>query len=298
MKKIFIYLIIISLGFVAACEKNITVKPPVYQNKVSIQGFIEPDSVPILYFNQTVPYFDKAVKKNQLIIRGAQITISSPNTTDVLKLDSVFDKIDCQFNYFYRGNNKILSNTSYHLVITAQGKTYTADAITNIIAPTIDSTSYVTNYNDLYGEHEGVIIYFKDVSNQKNFYRYEMKRTADTSTKKAEAPIVSTCLGNGTVNVNEIGRAVFDDVGNEGKQLKIVIEPAYSHTKGTLGDIYIQSFDKNAHDFFAQLDRQKLAQYNPFVEPVFLQEGQFGSSAIGFFSAKKNSNPIKFIYPE
>ncbi len=298
MKKIFIYLTIVSLGCMVACEKNITVKPPVYQNKVSIQGFIEPDSVPILYFNQTVPYFDKAVKKNQLVVRNAKITISSPNTTDVLKLDSVFDKIDCQFNYFYRGNNKILSNTSYHLVIVAQGKTYTADATTNITAPAIDSTSYVSNYNDLYGEHEGVIVYFTDVTNQGNFYRYEMKRTADTSTKKAEAPIVSTCLGNGTVNVNEIGRAVFDDVGNEGKQLKIVIEPAYSHKKGTLGDIYIQSFDKNAYEFFSQLDRQKLAQYNPFVEPVFLQEGQFGNMAIGFFSAKQNSSPVTFTYPE
>ncbi|MBU1373369.1 MAG: DUF4249 domain-containing protein [Bacteroidetes bacterium] len=298
MKKAFIYLTIISLGFILACEKNITVKPPVYKNKVSIQGFIEPDSIPIIYFNHTVPYFDKAVKKNQLIVRNAQIAISSSNSTDFLKLDSIFDKIDCQYNFFYRGHNKIQRNTKYNLSILADGKTYTASATTDLGAPVIDSTSYVTNYNDLYGEHEGVIIYFKDVSNQTNFYRYEMKRSADTSTKKAEAPIVSTCLGNGTIQVNEIGRAVFNDVGNEGKQLKIVIEPAYSHKKGTKGDIYIQSFDKNAYDFFAQLDRQKLAQYNPFIEPVFLQEGQFGNAAIGFFAAKQNSSFVTFIYPE
>jgi hypothetical protein len=298
MKKVFIYLTIFSLGLIIACEKNINVTPPAYQNKVSIQGFIEPDSVPIVYFNQTVPYFDKAVKKNQLIIRNAKITISSANTTDVLKLDSVFDKIDCQYNFFYKGSNKILRNTKYNLSILADGKTYNASATTDIIAPVIDSTSYVTNYNDLYGEHEGVIIYFKDVANQVNFYRYEMKRSADTSTLKAESPIVSTCLGNGTVRVSEIGRAVFNDVGNESKQLKIVIEPAYSHKKGTKGNIYIQSFDKNAYDFFAQLDRQKLAQYNPFVEPVFIQEGQFGNTAIGFFAAKQNSSFVSFTYPE
>lgn len=298
MKKGFIYLTIISLGFIVACEKNINVTPPSYQNKVSIQGFIEPDSVPIIYFNQTVPYFDKAVNKNQLIIRNAQITISSSNSTDALKLDSIFDKIDCQYNYFYRGHNKIVRNTKYNLSILANSKTYTASAITDQVAPIIDSTSYITNYNDLYGEHEGVVVYFKDVANQVNFYRYEMKRTADTSTMKAEAAIVNTCLGNGTVQVNEIGRAVFNDQGIEGKQLKIVIEPAYSHKKGIRGNIYIQSLDKNAYEFFAQLDRQKLAQYNPFVEPVFLQEGQFGTAAIGFFSAKQNSSLVAFVFPE
>ncbi|MBD3749761.1 MAG: DUF4249 family protein [Sphingobacteriales bacterium] len=298
MKKTFIFFTIISVGFILACQKTISVAPPSYNNKVSIQGFIEPDSVPIVYFNETVPYFGEAIKKNQLIVRNAQITISSNTSSDVLNLDSVFDKIDCQYNYFYKGHQKIQSNQTYHLSILSGGKTYTASANTNLLAPTIDSVSYVANYNDIYGEHEGVVVYFKDVSSQTNFYRYEMKRSADTSTKKAEAKIVSACLGNDSVQVNEIGRAVFNDIGNEGKEIKIVIEPAYSHKKGTVGNIYIQSFDQNAYDFFSQLDRQKLAQYNPFIEPVFLQSGQFGTDAIGFFSAKKHSQPFQFVFPE
>ncbi len=298
MKKIVILLTGISLTLILACQKTITVKPPVYTNKVSIQCFIEPDSVPILYFNKTVPYFGKDIKKNQLIVRNALVKIIKQSSSDVLTLDSVFDKIDCQYNYFYRGKEKIQANQTYQLSIVSDGKTYTANATSNLTAPPIDSVSYVANYSDIYGEHEGVIVYFEDVRNQTNFYRYEMKRSADTTTKKAEAPIVSTCLGNDSIRVSEIGRAVFNDVGNEGKQIKIVIEPAYSHKKGTVGDIYIQSFDKSAYDFFSQLDRQKLAQFNPFVEPVFLQPGQFGTEAIGFFSAKKNSSKVKFVYPE
>lgn len=298
MKKIFIFFAILSIGFILACQKTINVVPPAYQNKVSIQGFIEPDSVPIVYFNETVPYFGKAIKKNQLIVRNAQITIASNSSSDVLNLDSVFDKIDCQYNYFYKGHLRIKSNQTYHLNILSKGNTYTASASTYLLAPVIDSVSYVANYSDIYGEHEGVIVYFKDVSNQTNFYRYEMKRSADTSTKKSEAKIVSTCLGNESVAVDEIGRAVFNDLGNEGKEIKIVIEPAYSHKNGTVGNIYVQSLDQNAYDFFSQLDRQKLAQYNPFVEPVFLQTGQFGNNAIGFFSAKKNSQPVQFVFPE
>lgn len=298
MKQIFILFAGISTCFILSCEKNITVSPPTYSNKVSITGFIEPDSVPIVYFNKTVPYFDKAIKKNELMIRNALITISSNGSTDHLSLDSTFDKIDCQFDYFYKGHNKIMANTKYDLNIVSEGKTYTANAVTNLFAPAIDSVSYVSNYNDLYGEHEGVITYFKDIPNQVNYYRYEMIRSADTSIMKAEATIKRACLGKDTVTVHEIGRAVFEDVGKEGTQITIIVEPAYSHKKGTKGQIFIQSIDKNAYVFFSQLDRQKLAQFNPFVEPVFLQEGQFGNKAIGFFAAKRNSNPMTFIYPE
>ncbi|MDB5119646.1 MAG: hypothetical protein JWN56_864 [Sphingobacteriales bacterium] len=298
MKNILLALTVIGAAFLAACEKNISVKQPAYSNRVSIQGFIEPDSIPILYFNATVPYFDKAIKKNQLVIRNAVITLQSNLNIDVLSLDSVFDKIDCQFNYFYKGNKKILSNTAYTLTIKSGNEIYTANATTNIEAPVIDSISYTSKFNDLYGEHEGVLNYFKDVPNQVNYYRFEMIRLAGNQTQKAESPIKSACLGTDSVEVYEIGRAVFNDIGNEGKSITIVAEPAYSHKKGTEGQIAIQAIDKSAYEFFSQLDRQKLAQFNPFVEPVFLQDGQFGKKAIGFFSAKKNSERMTFTYPE
>ena len=43
-----------------------------------------------------------------------------------------------------------------------------------------------------------------------------------------------------------------------------------SNKVGTKTLVYISSIDKNAFNFFDQLDKQKLAQFNPFVEPVFL----------------------------
>ncbi len=300
MKKQNIFIGIISLLFVFlfACQKNITVSPPPYTSKMSIQCFIEADSIPVLYFNKTVPYFDNAIKKNQLIVRNAQITITGTAGADVLTLDSLFDKIDCQYNYFYKGKNKIIPNDTYKLVIVSNAVTYSASATADMIPAVIDSVSYTAKFNDINGEHEGVIVYFKDNSTQTNYYRYELLRYADINTKKAEAPILSACLGKDSILVHELGRAVFNDVGLQGQQIKIVAEPAYSHTKGTKGLIYMQAIDKNAYDFFNQLDKQKVAADNPFVEPVFLQPGQFGDKAVGFFSAKMNSNPYQFTYPE
>ncbi len=43
--------------------------------------------------------------------------------------------------------------------------------------------------------------------------------------------------------------------------------------------------------------RQKLAQYNPFVEPVFIIPGQF-KDAIGVFGAYAVSDSVLFVYPE
>ena len=64
------------------------------------------------------------------------------------------------------------------------------------------------------------------------------------------------------------------------------------------GIIYIQTIDKIAFDFFDQLDKQKLAQFNPLVEQLFLRDGQFGKKAVGYFSAMVKSNPALYIFIE
>ena len=285
--------------FLFSCEKTITIAPPAYQSKLSIQGMLEPDSLPIVYFNRTVPYFDKKVSFADLVIRNAVVQISGGNGIDILRLDSMYDKIYCQYNYYFKGSAPIQLNRQYTLTITNGADIYTATASTaNLSKSTIESTSFTQKFNDLYGEHEGVIVYFNDITAQTNYYRYEMDRYVDTTTKRASEKIVSLCLGRDSVKVNEIGRSVYSDVGQTGQQIKIVIEPAYSHKAGTKGMIYMQTIDKNAFDFFDQLDKQKLAQFNPFVEPVFLKDGQFGSKAVGYFSAMVKSNQVVYVYPE
>jgi hypothetical protein len=284
---------------ILSCEKVITITPPPYEGKVSIQSMLEPDSLPVVYFNKTVPYFDSNINFAQLVIRNAVVMISNGATTDVLQLDSVYDKIYCEYDYYYKGTKPIQISKTYTLTIISGTGTYTASCSTGSISQSIvDSIGYTSTYKDLYGEHEGVIVYFRDVLSQVNYYRYEMDRFIDTATKKAEAKIVSPCLGKDSVQVQELGRSVYSDVGQDGQQLKIVVEPAYSHNSGTKGYIRIQSIDKNAFDFFDQLDKQKLAQFNPFIEPVFLRGGQFGSKAIGYFSAMVKSAPVTYIYPE
>ena len=281
-----------------ACEKTITISPPPYTARVSIQSMLEPDSVPVVYFTRTVPYLSNTTSFKDLVIRNAQIKIQSNAGTDNLQLDSVFNPVYCQYNYYYKGSIPIQQNKIYTLTIVNGADTYTATCETNQLKATIDSTGYTPEYFDIYGGHEGVIVYFKDASVQANYYRFEMFRYIDSSDEFAGPKALASCLGKDSVLIDELGRSVYSDNGLQGQEIKIVIEPAYTHRAGTQGPVYIQSIDKNAHDFFDQLDKQKLAQYNPFVEPVFLQDGQFGSKAIGYFSAMMKSEPVEFIFPE
>lgn len=65
-----------------------------------------------------------------------------------------------------------------------------------------------------------------------------------------------------------------------------------------MGLVRIETIDKATYDFFYQLDRQKLEQMNPFVEPVFLTNGQFGKDALGYFGSITRSNPVLLVFPE
>ena len=292
-------LIVISIIF-CSCEKTITITPPPYLSRPSIQSMLEPDSLPIVYFNRTVPYFNENYLFKDLIIRNAEIKIQSSAGTDSLKLDSVYDKSFCQYNYYYKGNIRVQLNKTYTLTVKNGADNFTATCQTNQLKPVIDTTDYTQHFSDLYGDHEGVIVYFKDIPLQINYYRYEMDRYVDTSTFQAFAKVkASPCLvGGDSALFHELGRSVYADEGISGQQIKIVIEPAYTHKNGTRGLVYIQAIDKNAYNFFDQLDKQKLTQRNPFVEPVFLRDGQFGDKAVGYFSSMVKSNAVQFIFPE
>jgi len=296
MKNI-IPILFLSIILIAACEKTITIPQPPYDTKVSIQCGLEVGVAPRVYLYNTAPYFDN-VNLSQLFIRGAIVKISNSNYTDNLSVDSAYNYIKCQYEYFYTGQKPVEANSDYQLTIVINNITYKATTKTNLSAVTIDSVGYVSQFTDIYGEHEGVVPYFHDIPNQTNYYRYEMARTVDTTTKYREGKIQSPCIGGSTVPVLELGRSVYNDNNFNGDQISFIIEPAYSHHKGLPGIVRIQSIDKATYDFYLQLDRQKLAQLNPFVEPIFLTDGQFGKQAIGYFGSIIRSAPVLFIFPE
>ncbi len=296
MKNILLFISTIILF--TACEKTITISPPPYSDKLNIQCSLEPDSLPVLYLYKTVAFFDPAITASQLFVRNATVDIISPDATDRLAPDSVYNRLKCEFEYFYKGRNLIKANKTYSLKIVWNGQTINATTVTAQQLVRIDSVGYTPSFNDIYGEHEGVIVYFNGLVGQSNFYRYEMLRQIDTTLQYASSSLNGSCLGKDTITFLEIGRSVYDGTNLGGQQNKLVIEPAFTHKKGLVGMVRIQTLDKNSYSFFDNLDRQKLAQLNPFVEPIFVQSGQFGDAAIGYFGSLVRSAPVRFAFPE
>jgi hypothetical protein len=298
VKKINIYLRMFFLIIpVSGCVKDISIQPPDYTSRVTIQCSLEPGVIPKLYLYNTVPYFDIA-NLRQLFVKDAVINISNQDYTDNMTIDSAYNFIKCEYEYFYKGLVPVQPDKQYSLTIISNNKTYTAKANTNLPVVIIDSVGYTGQFKDIYGEHEGVMPYFHDIPNQSNYYRYEMTRMVDTTMRYREGKLHSPCIGSSSVIILEIGRSVYNDVSFSGEQTRLVIEPAYSHYNGLSGLVRIETMDKATYDFFDQLDRQKLGQMNPFVEPVFLTNGQFGNDAIGYFGSITRSAPFLFVFPE
>ena len=298
MKKIKLLSAILALIIIlASCEKTITIRQLPYVSKLSIQGLITPTQKPQIYLNRTVPYFDPKVNTRELTVDNAVVSLNDGTTVYFLSFDSTYNFHYCRYDYFYSNSQPIQSNKAYTLTVVYNGVTYSASATTNQTKVAVTSTAYTPIFKDLYGDHEGVIVGSTDKPGVGDYYRYEMSRMIDSSVRSVDA-IKSSCTFGQKYAVKEIGRTIYPDKDVDGLALTFVFEPNYSHKRNDSAYIRLQTVDKNIYNFYDNLDKQKLAQYNPFVEPVFIIPGQFGDKAIGVFGAYTISDPVLFIYPE
>ncbi len=286
------------LAIFESCEKEIPIKQQPYTSKPSIQCLITPGKLPKLYLNKTLAYLDPATGARNMFLSDASVTISVDGTTDQMLPDSAFQVFFGTYEYFYKGSKTIQANKTYTLSINSKGIIYSATALTIQQTVKLDSVTYVANFKDVYGEHEGVIFHLQDDPLTKDFYRYEMHRSADTATYWGENKFKSPILKNNEkTRVTEIGRTIFSDASFQGGNFSFAIEPVFKHKKGDSTYVFVQICDQNMFNFYDELDKQMLALKNPFVEPVFLLPQQF-SNAIGVFGSYAVSDSVLFVYPE
>jgi Domain of unknown function (DUF4249) len=283
--------------FYFSCEKTVTVKALPYENQLSIECLLEAGKVPKLYLNKSVAFFNDQISSEDLFINDATVKISTGDLTDILTPANEKNEFLCRNEYFYLGKKSIEFGKTYSLEVSYKGKIYTAETTVNLKKPTLKSIGFTPKFNDLYGEHEGVIFTFDDIAGQENYYRYQMDRMVDSTVRTAgNKKYRSECNGANLFKVVEVGRSIYSDKNIDGLSVNFTIEPSYTHKAGSKAKVYIQSIDKKTAAFFEVLDRQKLSSYNPFVEPVFLKTQILG--CIGVFGNISVSEPLDFVYPE
>lgn len=291
MKRIFLILLLSSIAIILnSCEKSIIIEPHPFKSQLSVECILTPNELPKLFLGKTVGYFDKRIKNADLFVDNATVIISSNSTIDTLEVSHKFNYYLCTDEFFYIGHKQIESGKDYHLKISYGNDVYESDASTTVSQAEIDSITYIQNFSDFYGEHEGVVVSFYDIPGQKNNYRYLMDRVLDSSSVD-----VGNCATQ-PYSAREIGRSVFFDTNIDGAKMKIVIEPAFKHNMGDSALVYLQTLDDASARFFDDLDKQKSAKLNPFVEPIFISSNISG--AFGIFGACNISKPTKFVFPE
>lgn len=297
MKSSIKILAIIGIVILYSCQKDIKLKPLQSENQLSIECILIPGQIPQLFLQSSVSFFSPNTTPSQLFVRGASVSITG-SSTDNLVADSVFDNFRCRWIPFYKGAILSQMGQTYNLSVTYDGKTYTASTTIDQPKVSISTTSYVAEFHDVYGAHEGVIVNFTDVAGTENFYRYQMSRAIDSSVYGASnlGLIHSTCTNGAFFYIREFSRSIYFDKGLDGQNMQLVVEPAYGHGQGDTAFVFVQSLDKNSAEFYDNLDKQKLAQYNPFIEPVFLKTKITG--CIGVFGSAVVSDSLLFVYPE
>ncbi len=298
MKRIvFFNIIALVVILLFSCEKEITIVQQPYQEKPSIQCLITPGQYPKLYLNKTLPFLTPPASASEIFIDNATATISGGGDEILLVSNSALDNFYGTVSYFYSGSTKIKENTKYTLKISYNGKAYSANTTTNQRKVQLDSVTYIAQFKDIYGEHEGVVFHFKDKPGELDNYRYEMQRNVDSTTYAINDFKSPVLMGSQKALVVEIGRTMYSDVNFDGGNYSFVMEPAFKHIGGDSAYVFLQNCDHNIFEFYDELDKQKLTQKNPFVEPVFLRTNQF-KDAIGVFGSYALSDSVLFIYPE
>lgn len=298
-RKIFWAIIITGISL-TGCKKDIAISfPPGHLSQVFIEGILFPGQVPQIYISKSNPFFSKNVLPQQVFARGAVVKITSGTTVDVLVPDSTYNKFRCRWEPFYRGSIPAQFGKTYNLEVTYEGKTYSASTTINQRKVNIESIVYTPEFFDVYGGHDGVIITITDRVGRGDYYRFQMNRMIDTSVKHAHVldGFINTCVSgpHEIFPVTDIGRIVFNDETADGQKIVMSIEVAYEYDKDDEGWVMIQTLDKNAAEFYKDLDEQLQAIQNPFVEPVFLNSKIKG--AIGVFGSAVLSDSVLFVYP-
>lgn len=241
--------------FMSSCEQDITVDLPEGEQKIVVEGHVEPGKPVYVFLSKTAPYFASVDSDALLeyVIRNAKVTVSNGATTDTL-MQLVSE------GYFYISPNMIGEvGKHYSLkVVTEDGKTVTAeteihpaiplDSIWFKVQPNKDSLGYVWGH-------------LTDPDTLGNCYRWFAKRLHKDSDFVAPQ--------NSTFNDRFINGKSFDFAYDRGSVPNSNAEDDENDERGFFkaGDTIIVKFctiTQESYQFWNSAENQIMNNSNPF----------------------------------
>jgi hypothetical protein len=285
---------------ISGCYKDITINEELnHDPSIHIECILYPGEKPKLYLNNSNAFFSEKVTPQQTFVRNAEVIITTDDWSESLKVDSTFDKFRCRWSPYYVGSQKIEQGKSYTLNVAHNGNTYEAETTISQAKVNLDSIVYTPEFYDLYGGHDGVVLYFQDAAGEANYYRFQMDRWIDSSRYHAHVLdlIKSPCVEEGELFLtHDYGRNIVSDGVNDGNPIAFNAEVSFEYLEGDTAIVYLLSLDEQSAKYYKDLDDQLQSILNPFVEPSFIHSTIEGT--LGVFGSAVRSDPIQFIYPQ
>lgn len=294
------FILILLISLTSACEKDIQIDTPAnFEGTLFIEGLLYPGERPRIYVSESVPFFADKITPQEVFARGATVRITANAETETLVPDSTYDKFRCRWVPFYQGTIAAEFGKTYALEVVFEGKTYTATTTIDQSRATVEEIIYTPEFTDLYGGHDGVNIRIRDADGRGNYYRFQMNRRINRTVAHAHVleVVPNDCTDGEDFWITDLGRTIFNDVGNDGAVLDLLVEVSFEYSQGDSTWIAIQSLDERSAAFYQELDDQLISILNPFVEPVFLKS-QIEGGAIGVFGSAVLSDSVLFVYPQ
>jgi hypothetical protein len=254
LKKLSLYVAVLLL---TACRKDVTLELPEYQQKVVVEGSIEPGLPAIVLLSYGVPYFgdfDYSTPE-KTFIKGAKVVV-----TDGIKIDTLRE-LDPRTGYLYVGSQLFGKfGVNYTLRVIVDGKTYETET-TIMQPPTLDSLYFKTDHDSL-----GFIWQrFSEPAGIGDSYRWFAKRMYHDDF--FAAPF------NSVFNDKFVDGKAFDFGYNRGAQPNATQQNREDPERGYFkqGDTVIVKFcriGQREYDFWHSYYQNKASNANPFSAPV------------------------------
>lgn len=255
--KYYLTLFLLILVFIS-CEKEITVDLPNPEEKIVVEGHIEPGSFPYVLLSVNAAYFAPTDLNayQQYLVKNAVVTITDGTVTDTLH------ELIPGYGYFYAA--KSLTGTigkTYSISISAKGKTIYGNTSITVPVP-LDSLWFKTiPGNDSLGY---LYAHLSEPAGPGNYYRIFAKR-----------------MGKDDDFIPPFG-SVFDDKFIDGQSFE------FSFSRGSepnstkpddnneeegyfkAGDTVIVKFctlDKEGFEFYRSFETELYSNGNPFAAP-------------------------------
>ena len=298
---IIVFSLLIGLTFcLFSCQKDIDLKMvDTHISQLYVESILYVGESPKVFLSKSVNFFNEKVTPQEVFARNAVVEISDGSQVYLLQQDSTFDKFRCRWNPFYTSNFIVAPNATYQLTVRHEGQEITGETSTTLKTIEVEEVEYTPFFYDVYGDHDGVIVRFKDVIGEGDFYRFQMDRWIDNTRFHAHVfdGFINTCVGNNELFfVSDLGRSIFSDSKIDGTNFELYLEVSFEYLKGDTATVYMQTLDINAARFYDTLDKQLESINNPFVEPTFLDSTVKGG--VGVFGSAIRSEGVNFVYPQ